>query len=102
MLKKGLLELCFLHLLSEQDRYGYELLRQLHGGFPDTQESALYAILRGLCREGCTESYSGQTSGGPTRKYYRMTEKGSEKLAGLLEEWRALTRALRDLGVDAE
>ncbi len=100
MLKKSLLELCLLHLLAEQDRYGYELLGQLHAGFPDTQESALYALLRGLCREGCTESYTGQVSEGPARKYYRLTPMGAEKLAGLLAEWRALTRALLDLGID--
>lgn len=100
MLKKDLLELCFLHLLSGRDRYGYELLGQLHGGFPDTQESALYAILRGLCREGCTESYTGQASGGPARKYYRITQAGTERLKRLLAEWRALNRAIRDLGID--
>lgn len=100
MLKKSLMELCLLHLLAEQDRYGYELLQQLHAGFPDTQESALYAVLRGLCKEGCTESYSGQVSGGPTRKYYRLTPAGTAKLDRLLADWRALTQALRDLGID--
>ena len=55
MLKKDLLELCLLHLLCQGDQYGYELLRLLHGAFPDTQESAIYAILRQLCREGATE-----------------------------------------------
>ena len=60
MLKKDLLELCLLHLMVQGDQYGYELLRQLHGVFPDTQESAIYAILRGLCREGIPERYAGR------------------------------------------
>ena len=46
MLKKDLIALCLLHLLDGKDQYGYELLHILHEGFPDTQESAIYALLR--------------------------------------------------------
>lgn len=99
MLKKDLIELCLLHLLSQGDQYGYELLRQLHAAFPDTQESAVYAILRGLCREGCSEQYVGETSDGPARKYYRLTPDGTARYGGLLEQWRALVGALAELGV---
>ncbi len=44
MLKRDLLELCLLYLMSQGDQYGYELLRRLHDVFPDVQESAIYAI----------------------------------------------------------
>lgn len=100
MLKKDLLELCLLQMLADGDQYGYELLRRLHAAFPTTQESAIYALLRGLCREGCTRSYQGETSDGPARKYYRLTDAGRSKHARLLEEWRALRHALADLGVE--
>ena len=76
-----------------------EMLRRLHHTFPDIQESNLYAILRGLCREGCSEQYLGQTSGGPARKYYRLTPAGRDRLAALLAQWRALSAALAELGV---
>lgn len=99
MLKKDLIELCLLHLLAQGDQYGYDLLRRLHDAFPDTQESAVYALLRGLCREGYTESYTGTGSGGPARKYYHLTVAGARKLAFLLEQWRALREALEALGV---
>ena len=99
MLKKELIELCLLHLLSQRDQYGYELLRRLRDAFPDTQESAVYAILRGLCREGCSEQYQGAVSGGPARKYYRMTEQGLARYGGLLKQWRALLGALGALGI---
>ena len=99
MLKKDLLELCLLQVLSRGDQYGYELLRQLHDGFPDTQESAVYALLRGLCRDGFTEQYQGAVSGGPARKYYRMTEQGLARYGGLLKQWRALLGALGALGI---
>lgn len=99
MLKKDLLELCLLHLMAQGDQYGYELLRRLHAVFPDVQESAIYAILRQLCREGYTERYQGETSGGPVRKYYRLTEAGRARCAALLETWRGTRDALEALGI---
>ena len=101
MLKKDLVELCLLHLMSQGDgQYGYELLRQLHAVFPDTQESAIYAILRQLCREGVTERYQGQSSGGPARKYYRLTQAGQRRHQDLLALWRETRRALEELGIE--
>ena len=39
--------MCLLHLISEGNGYGYEMMKQLHGAFPDTKESAVYALIRG-------------------------------------------------------
>ena len=99
MLKKDLIELCLLHLLAQGDRYGYELLKKLQAAFPDTQESAVYALLRGLCKAGCSEQYLGETSDGPARKYYRLTDHGRALYAGRLKQWRALAGALAELGI---
>ena len=100
MLKKELIELCLLHLLSGEDLYGYEILRRIHEQFPDTQESAIYALLRSLCKEGCTEQYAGETSDGPTRKYYHITEMGRQKRGRLLAAWNQLRDALTALGIE--
>ena len=100
MLKRDLLELCLLHLMAGGDQYGYELLRRLHAVFPDVQGSAIYAILRQLCREGHTERYQGEASGGPARKYYRLTEAGRARRAALLEAWRETRDALTALGIE--
>ena len=99
MLKRDLLELCLLHLMAGGDQYGYELLRRLHDVFPDVQESALYAILRQLCREGATERYQGETSGGPARKYYRLTRDGRGRYDALLNTWRETRDAIAALGI---
>lgn len=99
MLKKDLIKLCMLHLLTVSDRYGYEVLSLLHSAFPDTRESAIYALLRELCREKFTESYVGETSGGPARKYYRITESGRSGYMELLGQWRALKESLSGLGL---
>ena len=101
MLKKDLLELCLLHLMAQGDQYGYELLRRLHAVFPDVQESVIYAILRQLCRENYTERYQGgAASGGPARKYYRLTGAGQGRYAALLETWRGTRDALAALGIE--
>ena len=99
MLKRDLLELCLLHLMAQGDQYGYELLRRLHDVFPDVQESALYAILRQLCRKGATERYQGETSGGPARKYYRLTQAGQDRRDTLLTVWREMRDAVAALGI---
>ena len=99
MLKKDLIELCLLHLLSQGDRYGYDLLRRLHAAVPDPQESAVYALLRGLGKEGCSEQYMGAASDGPARKYYRLTDHGMGRYGELLKQWRALRDALADMGL---
>lgn len=100
MLKKDLLDLCLLQLLAAADRYGYELLQLLHRAFPDTQESAIYALLRSLCKAGYTEHYQGSVSGGPARKYYRLTDSGRARHQHLLSQWRLLQEALAELGVE--
>ena len=99
MLKKDLIELCLLHLLSTGDRYGYEVLSRLHAAFPDTQESAVYAILRLLGRSGYTQQYQGEVSGGPARKYYRLTQEGRERYDVLLTTWREMRDAVAALGI---
>ncbi len=100
MLKKDLIELCLFHLLMQKDLYGYQILNQMHESFPDTQESAIYAELRALCRNGYTVQYQGEVSGGPTRKYYQITETGKEKYQELLIEWHRLRDIINTLGIE--
>ena len=99
MLKKDLLELCLLQLLSGGDKYGYEVLAPLRAAFPDTQESAIYALLRGLGKEKLTEWYMAPGDGGPDRKYYKLTPAGQERLGELREDWRHMRDAIASFGL---
>ena len=98
-MKKGVLELCILHICSEQDRYGYEIMKLVTEAFPEINESTIYAVLRRLHVDGCTESYTGSVSGGPQRKYYRITAAGRMQLAEMIEMWRATVQAVQQIGV---
>ena len=100
MLKKDLVELALLHLLSQGDQYGYDLLRRLRAVFPDTQESAIYALLRGLGKEKYTEWYMAPGGGGPDRKYYRLTPAGRNRLEELRDQWRVMRDAIASFGVE--
>ena len=91
--------MCLLHLISEDEVYGYELLKRIHDTFPDTQASAVYALIRALHKEGCIDAIGQKTAGGPPRKYYHITKKGMEKLSELRSTWRTLERELEGLGI---
>ncbi len=99
VLKKDLLELCLLQLLSRGDKYGYEVLAPLRSAFPDTQESAIYALLRGLGKSGLTSWYMAPGGGGPDRKYYQLTPAGRERLNVLQADWRNMRDAIASFGV---
>lgn len=98
-MKKGVLELCILHTVASEELYGYEIMKRITGAFPDINESTVYAVLRRLHSDGCTECYIGDTSGGPKRKYYRITPAGLSQLEKMTEEWHELLKAIQSLGI---
>ena len=99
-MKKGVLELCVLHEVAKKETYGYEILSTIGGVFPGMDRSTVYGVLRRLNADGSTEvRMGGGESGGPRRKYYRITDSGRETLRRLTEEWDAVLGAVRKLGV---
>ena len=91
--------MCLLHFISENNEYGYEMIKRIHKAFPDTKESVVYAAIRTLLKEGYIEATEKKTEGGPPRRYYCLTESGTIKLAKLLKTWRNLVRELADMGI---
>jgi len=84
--KKGVLELCVLVLLDKQDRYGYELVQKISDQI-EISEGSVYPLLRRLTKEEYFTTYLQESTEGPPRKYYKLTEKGREYLQTLLKEW---------------
>ena len=90
-LLKGVLSLLLLHLLAEQESYGYEVAQRLHAvGLTDVAEGTIYPALARLEREGRVRTRLVPSSSGPARKYYRPTAKGYEALAAGTAGWQAL------------
>ena len=75
--KKGVLELCVLALLKKRDCYGYEISEFLSGHI-EIADGTVYPLLRKLKADGVLTTYLQEESGGPPRKYYRLTELGRE------------------------
>ena len=75
--KKGVLELCVLSLLHRRDCYGYEISDYLSAHI-DIADGTVYPILRKLKADGLLTTYLQEESGGPPRKYYRLTDLGCE------------------------
>jgi PadR family transcriptional regulator PadR len=83
-----------LRLLGEQDRYGYEICREVlsrSGGAYELKEPSLYTALRRLEAGGQVSSYWGdEASRGARRKYYRITKDGRAYFERTVEEWRSV------------
>jgi PadR family transcriptional regulator PadR len=88
------MEMCILHSVSQNDLYGYDVMKLMRAHFPDVNEATFYAILRRLHKEKALDSYIGETSNGPPRKYYKITEQGRALLKTAIGNWRDMTRAV--------
>lgn len=99
-LKKGILEMCVLFQLVKLDMYGYEIMKIIKDVFPDVYDGSIYTILRRLNNEGHTETYMKDVpSGGPARKYYRITKIGIEYSNNMNQEWHLLKERVKLLGI---
>ena len=94
--KKGVLELCVLALLSERDRYGYEVSEQLSRSI-EIADGTVYPILRKLKADGLLTTYLQEESGGPPRKYYKLTELGRETYQNDRTEYLNFAQSVRTL-----
>ena len=85
-LKKGILELCVLSVLSKKDCYGYELIASISKHIK-ISDGTIYPILRRLTQEGYFTTYLQESTEGPPRKYYKLTELGYQVKDELQREW---------------
>ncbi|AZI67534.1 PadR family transcriptional regulator [Kaistella daneshvariae] len=93
-MRKGILEFCILSLINDREMYVSDLIEELKNGKLDVVEGTLYPLLTRL-KNGEFLSYRWEEStGGPPRKYYQMTEKGSLFLAELQNTWNELTESV--------
>jgi len=101
-LKKGVLTLCVLALLNRRDSYSYEIASTLSDAI-GMGEGTIYPLMRRMQSEGQVETYLVESSSGPSRKYYRLTDAGRRALEAQAAEWRAFARAVNaTLDVTAE
>jgi len=99
-LKKGVLELCVLSLLSRGDSYAYEIASKLTNGI-GMGEGTIYPLMRRMQDDGQVSTYLMEAPGGPPRKYYRITETGRATLKAQREEWKNFMTSIEKMLGDA-
>lgn len=92
-LKKGVLGLCVLALLSRGDSYAYEIASRLSDAI-DMGEGTIYPLMRRMQTEGLVETYLVESPAGPSRKYYRLTPAGQDALTVQRADWRHFSDAV--------
>ena len=88
-LKKGVLDLCVLSIVSKAPSYGYDIYQNINAVFT-ISESTIYPILRKMVTEDYLQTYLEESPEGPPRKYFKITEIGLSRLRYLLDEWRTM------------
>ncbi len=96
-MRKGILEFCILSILSKNDHYASEILDTLKGGKMIVVEGTIYPLLTRLKNSGLLEYRWEESTSGPPRKYYKITEVGKASLAELSTSWKALTTAVNKI-----
>jgi PadR family transcriptional regulator PadR len=96
--RKGLLELCILNALAEQERYGYDLVKTLVQipGLGVT-EGTLYPLLSRLRVQGLVSARLEESPEGPARKYYSLTREGRKIMAAMNDYLETLNDGARTL-----
>ena len=84
-LKRGLLDVCVLTAIKTEDSYGYKIIKDTKP-FVELSESTLYTILKRLENAKMLTVYTA-IHGGRLRKYYRITQKGLNRIDEFKKEW---------------
>ena len=87
-LKRGLLDICVLAAIKDEESYGYQIIKDMKP-YMDISESTLYPILRRLETAELLTVRSAEHNG-RLRKYYRITEAGLSRIQAFKEEWREI------------
>ena len=92
-LKRGLLDVCVLAAIRDEDSYGYRIIKDLKP-YIALSESTLYTILKRLEAADMLTVYC-EEYGGRLRKYYRIKEAGKQRIEDFKEEWKEIMSIYR-------
>lgn len=94
-MRKGLLEYCILSAIEQQgEMYASDIIRLMKHAELIVVEGTLYPLLTRLKDAELLTYYWQESSEGPPRKYYYLTQQGKHFLAQLDETWQTLSSAV--------
>lgn len=92
-LKRGLLDVCVLAAIKNEESYGYHIIKELKP-YIELSESTLYTILKRLETAGLLTVRTAE-HGGRMRKYYRITDAGIRRVEEFKNDWKELMSIYR-------
>ena len=93
-MRKGVLEFCILSVLKQEDAYTSEILETLKNAKLLVVEGTIYPLLTRLKNDGLLTYRWEESTSGPPRKYYGLTETGQIFLNELNGTWTELSNAV--------
>lgn len=92
-LKRGLLDVCVLSAIKNEDSYGYKIIKDMKPCM-EISESTLYTILKRLEMADMLTVRSAE-HGGRLRKYYHITDAGLQRIADFKNDWKEIQTVYR-------
>ena len=92
-LKRGVLDVCVLAAIKNEDSYGYKMIKDMKP-YIELSESTLYTILKRLEAAEMLTVYTVE-HGGRLRKYYHITNMGLQRIEDFKNEWREVMSIYR-------
>lgn len=96
-MRKGLLEYCILSIIHKNEAYASDILDMLKQANLVVVEGTVYPLLTRMKNEGLLSYRWQESTGGPPRKYYALTQQGQDLLTQLDNEWRSICQSINQL-----
>ncbi|WP_372641715.1 PadR family transcriptional regulator [Ancylomarina sp.] len=93
-MRKGVLEYCILSIVSKNDAYASDIIKKLKEAKMIVVEGTLYPLLTRLKNDGLLSYRWEESTQGPPRKYYGITDTGRAFLGELDSSWQELVDAV--------
>ncbi len=93
-MRKGVLEYCILTILSKRDAYASDIIEKLKEAELIVVEGTLYPLLTRQKNAGLLSYRWEESTQGPPRKYYKITDSGSKILEEMENAWRGLVESV--------
>lgn len=98
-MRKGILEYCILSIISHGEIYASDILNELRSAKLLVVEGTLYPLLTRLKNNGLLSYQWLESTSGPPRKYYQLTEQGKSVLIELEKTWDELHYAVQTVKI---
>jgi PadR family transcriptional regulator PadR len=95
-LKRGMLDLFVFVILNNQNCYGYKLVEIISKNI-EISEGTIYPLLKRLKDEQYVDTYLSESSEGPPRKFYTLTQKGRNEMEMQYRDWMSFKKGVANI-----